>query len=220
MNTPTNTGKHPWRFTAAATFCFATLLWGCGQKQTAPLTEGAENLPPGAKPSEPPLDQQIEQKLDPLTKDDVDLYLKVMRAAAERVKNPKPADQAALDGARKIIAARTTGRVPTPDDVKTLALANLVAISIDQIVAEEMKVDGRSYRGIAEAVEAVVPNPVVAGAAASQSAAAGTATDHVRTPLEKRLGEVDAANEKFLAQYRAEIQALVAVVRNPANLPK
>jgi hypothetical protein len=220
MNQPASATKRATRFAVAATFCFAALLWGCGQKQTAPLTEGAENLPPGVKPSEPPLDQQTEQKLDPLTKHDVDLYLKVMRAAAERVNHPAPADRAALDGARKIIAARTTGRVPTPDDVKTLAMANLVAISMDQIVAEEMKLDGRSYRGIAEAIEAVVPNPVLAGASGSGSAPAATAPDHAQTPLEKRLSEGNAANEKFLAQYRTEMQNLIVIVRNPANLPK
>ncbi len=204
----------------AAMFCVAACLWGCGQKQTAPLTEGAENLPPGAKPSEPPLDQQIDQQLDPLTKEDVALYLKVMRAAAERVKSPTVADQAALEGARKILAARTTGRIPTPDDVKTLALANLVAISMDQIVAEDRKLDGRSYRGIAEAVEAVIPNPVLAGASGSGNAAAATDPDHALTPLEKRLSAVNAANHKFLAPYRRDIQDLIAVVRNPANLPK
>ena len=206
------------RLTVAAVLCAAAFLWSCGQKQTAPLTEGAENLPPGVKPSEPPLDQQIEQKLDPITRDDIDLYLKVMRAAADRVKNPLPADQAALDGARKILAARTTGRVPTPDDVKTLALANLVAISMDQIVAEEMKLDGRSYRGIAEAVEAVFPNPAVAGTS-NGGAPAATSPAHALTPLEKRLNEVNATNEKFLAPYRSEIQSLIAVVRDPANLP-
>jgi hypothetical protein len=220
MHTLASASKNATRFAVAATFCFAVLLWGCGQKQTAPLTEGAENLPSGTKPSEPPLDQQIEQKLDPLTKDDVELYLKVMRTAAERVKNPTPADQAALDGAKKIIAARTTGHVPTPDDVKTLAMANLVAISMDQIVAEEMKLDGRSYRGIAEAIEAAVPNPLLPGGSGGSTAPAATPTDHALTPLEKRLSDVNAANEKFLAPYGPDIQKLIAIVRNPANLPK
>jgi hypothetical protein len=104
--------------------------------------------------------------------------------------------------------------------VKTLALANLVAISMDQIVAEEMKLEGRSYRGIAEAVEAVVPNPVLVGASGSSTAPAAAAIDHGRTPLEKRLAEVNAANEKFLVPYREEIQKLIAVVRDPANLPE
>jgi hypothetical protein len=146
--------------------CAAASMSSCGRKQTAPLPEGGENSPAsaGAKPTEIPLEQQIEQKLDPLTKDDVDLYLKIMRAAAERVKNSTPDDKATLEGARKILAGSDSGRVPTLDDVKTLERANLVALGMDQIVAEEMKLDGRTYRGVVEAVESAVPNPFVAKA--------------------------------------------------------
>lgn len=160
---------------------------------------------PGAKPAKAPLEQQTEQKLDPLSKDDSELYLKVMRAAAGRVKNPAPADQAAPETAKKILAGSASGRVPTPDDVKTLERANLTALSIDQVVAEEMKIDARTYRGIAEAIESVVQNP---------------APDHPPTPLEKRLRDVNAANQEFLKPYIAEIQKLMAIVHNPANLPK
>src|SRR5216684_8990596 len=79
---------------------------GCGRNQTAPPSEGAENSPatPNAPPVEASPEQQTEQKLDPLTKDDVELYLKVMRAAAGRVNNPAPADRAALERATKILA--------------------------------------------------------------------------------------------------------------------
>src|SRR5882724_6979870 len=79
---------------------------GCGRKESAPLSEGGENSPatPDAKPAESPLDVQTEQKLNPLTTDDVELYLKVMRAAAQRVKNPTSADKAAIEGASKILA--------------------------------------------------------------------------------------------------------------------
>ena len=164
-----------------------------------------------------PVEQQTEQKLDPLTKDDVDLYLKIMHAAAERVKNPASADKTAIDSAKKILAGSASGRVPTPEDVKTLERANLVAISMDQIIAEEMKLDGRTYRGIVEAVESAVPNPALAKASGDGSA---LAPDHVPTPLEKRLNDVNAANERYLAPYREEIQKLIEIVRNPANLPK
>jgi hypothetical protein len=51
------------------------------------------------------------------------------------------------------------------------------------------------------------------------TAPAATPTDAL-TPLEKRLSDVNAANEKFLAPYRPDIQKLIAIVRNPANLPK
>jgi len=209
---PMRISNHTRIFALAVWMCAAASFFGCGRKEPAPPSEGA-----GEKLSDLPLDQQTEQKLDPLTKDDVELYLKVMRAAADRVKHLTPADQAALDRAKKIIAGRASGRVPTRDDVKTLERANLVAISMDQIVAEEMNLDGRSYRGIVEAVESVVSNPASAAAINDRGAAA---PDHTPTQLEKRLSDVNAANENFLALRREEIQQLIAVVRNPANLPK
>jgi hypothetical protein len=206
-------------FILAILFCATAPFNGCGRKETAPLSEAAENpsASSGAKLAELPLDQQTEQKLDPLTNEDLELYLKVMRAAAERVKHLAPADQAALDGARKILATSASGRVPARDDVKTLERANLVAIAMDQIVAEEMKLDGRTYRGIVEAIESVMPNRA-SGAPSGDGGA--PAPDHAPTMLEKRLNQVNAANEKFLAPYRKEVQQLIAVVRNPANLPK
>ena len=62
-----------------------------------------------------------------------------MRAAAGRVKDPAPSGQAALEAAKKILAGSASGRVPTPDDVKTLERANLTALSMDQVVAEEIQ---------------------------------------------------------------------------------
>ena len=199
--------------------CAVVSFAGCGHREGGPLSEGGENPPaaPGAKPAEASIEQQTEQKLDPLTKEDVELYLKVMRAAAERVNSPTPADKTALEVARKILARSASGHVPTQDDVKTLERANLVALSMDQIVADEMKIDGRAYRGIAEAVESAVegPAPTVAPGKSGQPA-----PDHTPTPLEERLSGVNAANAKFLAPYRGEILKLLPVVRNPANLPK
>lgn len=203
----------------ATALCAAALFCGCGRRETAPASGGGQNsaVSTGATPAELPLDQQIEQKLDPLTREDVELYLKVMREAAERVKNPVSGDKAVLDRAKKILAGSTSGRVPTAEEVKTLQHANLVALSMDQIVAEEMKVDARAYRGIAEAVESVIPNPILP---VSPKDSGPAASEHLPTPLEERLSAVNAANEKFLAPYREEIQRLIAIVRNPANLPK
>lgn len=199
--------------------CAAVSFAGCGRKESAPLSEGGENSPaaPGAKPAEATLEQQTEQKLDPLTKEDVELYLQVMRVAAERVKNPAPADKAALEGAKKILAGGASGRVPTQDDAKTLERATLVALSMDQIVADDMKLDGRTYRGIAEAVESAPQHPDPTGATGKD---VRPLPDQTPTPLEQRLSSVNAANGKFLAPYRSEIQKLLPVVRNPANLPK
>ena len=205
--------------TLSIALCAAVFFAGCGRKEAGPVSEGGETAPavPGAKPEEATLEQQTEQKLDPLTKDDVDLYLKVMRSAAERVKNPLVEDKAALDDARKILAASTGGHTPSRDDVKTLERANLVALSMDQIVADQMKLDGRTYRGIAEAVETAAPNPALA---VTSHNGALPASGNTSTPLEKRSSDAHAANEKFLMPYRAEIQKLIAIVRNPASLPK
>ena len=203
----------------AITLCAALAFAGCGRKETAPLSEGGENSPaaPGAEPVEAPLEQQTEQKLDPLSKGDIELYLKVMRAAAWRVKNPAPGDQAALEAAKRILVGSAFRRVPTPDDVKTLERANLVALSMDQVVAEEMKIDARTYRGVAEAIESVVQNPVLASASGDGQP---PVPDRGPTPLEKRLRDVNAANQELLTPYREEIQRLIAIVRNPANIPK
>jgi hypothetical protein len=203
----------------AVALCAALSLSACGRKQTAPLSEGGENsaVAAGANHAELPLDQQTEQKLDPLTAEDVSLYLKIMRAAAERIEHPAPTDTAALEGARKILAASASGHVPSLDDVKVLDQANLVAIFRDQVVAEEMKTDARTYRGIAEAIESVIPNPALTTHPRDDGK---PALEHVSTPLENRLSAVNAANQKFLTPYRDEIQKLIAVVRNPANLPK
>src|ERR1700737_5633894 len=83
--------------------CAVVSFASCGHREGGPLSEGGENSPaaPGAKPAEATIEQQTEQKLDPLTKDDVELYLKVMRAGADGVKNPAPAEKLPLKTARK-----------------------------------------------------------------------------------------------------------------------
>src|ERR1700726_3716331 len=170
--------------------CACVFFAGCGRKESAPLSEGGENSPaaPGAKPVEASIELQTEQKLDPLTKDDVELYLKVMRAAAERVKSPPPADRAALEGASKILARSASRHVPTQDDAKTLERANLVALSMDQIVADDMKLDGRTYRGIAEAVESALPYP---GSTVAPGKDGRPLPDLAPTPLKQRLSSVN-----------------------------
>jgi len=196
-------------------------LAGCGRNATAPPSEGGENSAAArnAQPAEAVPEQQTEQKLDPLTANDVEVYLKVMQAAAERVKKAQADDQATLEAAKKILVRGAAGRVPTPDEVKTLERANLVALFMDQIIADEMKLDGRTYRGIAEAVEAAVPNPVYPVPPGGGSAVP-LAPGEPPSALETRLSAVNAANRTFLVPYRAEIQRLVSLVRNPSNLPK
>jgi hypothetical protein len=211
--------KHNPKWFFAMALCASALFSGCGRNKMPATSGRVENSAPStpATPPELPLEQQTEQKLEPLSMEDVAHYLKVMRAAAERVKHPQASDQAALDGAKRILAGRAAGRIPTPEDVKTLERATLVALYMDQIVAEEIKLDGRTYRGIVEAVESDVPNPA---AGSPPGGATAPAPELAPTPLESRLSAVNATNQKFLAPYREQIQKLIGVVRNPANLPK
>lgn len=215
---PTNKITEALRIALSVCIAASLLAAGCGRKEMAPLSDAAENSSASApaKPTEAPLELQTEQKLEPLTAQDVELYLSVMRAAAERVKNPTAADQATLRDAAKILTEAAAGRLPTSADANTLARATMLATARDQAVAEERKLDLRAYRGIAEAIEAVVPDPALPAPPAS----AAPQPLHAPTLLEQRLAAINAANEKFLAPYRQKIQALLAVVRNPANLPK
>jgi hypothetical protein len=197
-------------FSLGISLSISSGLAGCGHSTGAPLSEGDEDLPAArvAKPVEAPIELQTEQMLDPLTDDDVALYLRLMRAAAERVMKPTPADQAALADASKILAAGSAGKVPSQDEVRTLARANQVALAMDQVIADESKIDGRIYRGIVEAVESALHDPPSA------------VSNHELTPIEKHLSALNALNARFLASNRAEIQKLMGIVRNPANLPK
>jgi len=185
-------------------------LGGCNRNHPPPLAQIAGSA--GTTTTGiPPL---TEQKLDPLTESDVELYLRVMRAAAERVRIPNSEDVQTIARARQIISAAAAGHVPGSTDASTLQQASQICLAMDQIVAREMQIDPNRYIAIADAIEAVVPNPDLV---APQEESAGVPP---RSPLERRLVSVNAANEAFLVSYRGEIQRLLSVVRNPTNLPK
>jgi hypothetical protein len=185
-------------------------LSGCSRNHPPPLAQIAGSA--GTTTTGiPPL---TEQKSDPLTQSDVGLYLKVMRAAAERVRNPIADDTQTLAQARQIISAAAKGRVPSSSDASTLQHASQICLAMDQIVVRELQVDPANYTAIADAIEAVVPSPFPT---APQKKSGELPP---RSPLERHLAEVDAANQNFLVPYRDEIQSLLTVVRNPANLPK
>ena len=77
-------------------------LAGCGRNVTAPSSENENaGVARNEQPAEAALEQQTEQKLDPLTPEDVELYLKVMRAAAARVQKAEAGDRATLEAAKK-----------------------------------------------------------------------------------------------------------------------
>jgi hypothetical protein len=185
---------------------------GCNRNHPPPIAQTAGPTSPTST-GIPPL---TEQKLDPLTQTDVDMYLNVMRVAAARVKDPDPQDETTLAQAEQIMTAAAAGHVPSSSDARTLQRASQIGMEMDQIVAADQHIDAATYWSVALAVEAVVPNPllVTTEKKSTDSPAAP------RTPLDRRIAATDAANRIFLAPYRDQIEKLLAVVRNPANLPK
>lgn len=185
---------------------------GCNRNHPPPIAQTAGPTTPNST-GIPPL---TEQKLDPLTQSDVAMYLSVMRTAADRVQNPTAEDKAALAQAQQLMTAAAAGHVPSSSDARTLQLASQIGTEMDQVVAEEQHIDPTTYTGVALAVEAVVPDPQLVATEKKPSQAPGGP----RTPLERRIAATDNANRIFLAPYRDEIERLVIIVRNPANLPK
>jgi hypothetical protein len=185
---------------------------GCNRNQPPPIAQTAGPTSPTST-GIPPL---TEQKLDPLTQSDVDMYLNVMRAAAARVQNPNAEDKATIAQAQQIMSAAAVGHVPSSTDARTLQRASQIGTEMDQIVAEEQHIDAATYWGIALAVEAVVPDPQLVTTEKKPIEAPGPPS----TPFDRRIAAANDANRIFLAPYRDEIQKLLAIVRDPANLPK
>jgi hypothetical protein len=200
------------RFAAPLVLLAAFYPAGCSRNQPPPLSQTAGPTSPNST-GIPPL---TEQKLDPLTASDVEMYLSVMRAAAARVQNPTADDKATLAQAEQIVKAADAGHVPNSSDARTLERASEIGTEMDQIVAEDRHMDAAAYLGVALAVEAVVPNPQIVATEKKMQEDAGSP----QSPLDRRIAAVNAANRIFLTPYRDEIERLLAIVRNPANLPK
>jgi hypothetical protein len=95
-----------------------------------------------------------------VTQDSVDFYLRVMRATAERARHPALEDLTTMAAFRRI---RNTPRSPaaklTPKEQEVVQRAFLLANALDDIVAQETRVDTDRYRSAKAAVESVLPVP-------------------------------------------------------------
>jgi len=200
------------RFAALFALLALCTAAACNRNHPPPIAQTAGPTVPNSTGT-PPL---TEQKLDPLTASDVDLYLRVMRAAATRVQSPTAEDTATLAEAHDVMTAAAAGQVPSSSDARTLERASQIGTEMDQIVADEQHIDLATYVGIALAVEAVVPDPQLITTEMKTKQAFAPP----QTPLSRRLAAADAANRIVLAPYRDEIEKLLIIVRNPGNLPK
>jgi hypothetical protein len=95
-----------------------------------------------------------------VTQADVDLYLGVMRATAQRARNPAPEDFTTMAAFKRIKNARSSLATKlTPEEKQIIQRAFLLTNALDEVVAREKHVDTDRYRSAKAAVESVLPAP-------------------------------------------------------------
>lgn len=96
----------------------------------------------------------------PVTQDAVDLYLGVMRATAERVRHPTPEDLATVAAFERIRNASSspTSKL-TREERQIIQRTVLLSSALDEVVAQEKRLDLDRYRAAKAAVESVLPVP-------------------------------------------------------------
>jgi hypothetical protein len=130
----------------------AALLSGCGHSQngTAEQTAGSGG---GAATSAAKQGPVPNFDTTPLTQADVDLYIDVMTAAANYVKNPSADDRAAMDFSAQVTAGKVTTAV-SPAQAQMLARTAVLA-QYDMEIAKQRGISAR-YEVIRGAVEGLV----------------------------------------------------------------
>lgn len=174
----------------------------------APATSGAREWDPQAR-------QPV-----PLRAGDVQLYLTVMRAAAERARHPTKKDLDAIQATETWSAvvdsaSRTQARPPAPlDEAMIERSSNLTGQMADVQVASERGIDLARYQEIRDTIESIATPPRVEDGACVWDGCAGAsaATPNARGYREV-LATTLARDRRLLAPRLAEIRSLQAIVR-------
>lgn len=143
-----------------------------------------------------------------LSQDDVNLYLEMMRAAAARVNNLLPADEATLARMKKLQDDMEAGRIPTPTEgdpaAEVIERGMKLQNAMDEIIAEEKEMDVGHYTAVRDLIEKIV-NP------------SGIIPDEGDQGLGRLMTPAEAqtllANKRILAPQVPEIERLYQVVR-------
>lgn len=92
-----------------------------------------------------------------VTQADADLYLQVMRVAADRVNNPTPEDLRVMDDFSRIKNVRTASANELSDsDKQTIWKALELTSNLDKTVAHDMQVDENRYERVRDRVNSVL----------------------------------------------------------------
>ncbi len=191
---------------------------GRERAQGQPATAGGRTPAalPAALASEPLAEFQA------LTQADVDLYLQVLRAAAERVKNMPQADRDALNAFRAMTTGATAGQMPTPEQLATMQRAGDL-MTIPFVVAREMGVEKR-FSSINNRADDFL-RPTGGASSGDEDDAARMSAEQrqalkVRIQRFKERREADAATLRPFREEIAVLQKQVDFVRHPESIPK
>lgn len=198
-------------------------LAGCGDESATPATadtpviataNAAENDTAAPSSAET---RTTDWALVPLTQGDIQLYLSVMRAAADRVRHPPASDLAALALEQSAMKKMQDGHPEqiTQAEVDVEDLTTELDGHVDDLIVADRHLDADRYARIVDRVEDAVVPP--------QEDFVGdgdpSTTPYIPTAHERAIEAAHAANVKTLAPFRKEIRALEAVVRDASREP-
>jgi hypothetical protein len=135
-------------FASAAIFA-AAILAGCGKSGNEAANPGSSGgSAPAAKEGPIP-----NYDTTPMTQADVDLYISVMKAAADYIKNPSASDKAAMDFAKQVSKGNAPSPI-SPEQAQMLARAATLA-QYDMEIANQRGISKR-YEAIRGTVEGLI----------------------------------------------------------------
>ena len=157
-------------------------------------------------------------EFEPLTQADVDLYLKVMRTAAERLKNLPPADREALKTFHKMMTTPNPNSLPSAEEMAAMQRAGEL-VALDGVVARELGV-ARRYESISSRAVAFTTPEIDASGDDEEMTAEQKRQLKIRIERFRQRRAQDAAT---LGPHRDEIQSLqkqVNLIQHPESIPK
>ena len=183
----------------------AILFSGCGHSPNGAAEQSAGS---GGGAATPAAKQGPVPNFDttPLTPADVDLYIDVMTAAANYVKNPSANDRAAMDFAAQVTAGKVTTAI-SPAQAQMLARTAVLA-QYDMEIAKQRGISARyeAIRGEVEGLVGMMACPTCGG-------------DGGTTPVSQSQGDLTARQSaqkidlSLLQPHSAEITSLQKQVR-------
>jgi hypothetical protein len=186
-------------------FAAAFLISGCGHSPSGGAEQSASSGG-GAATSVAKQGPVPNFDTTPLSQSDVDLYIDVMTAAANYIKNPSTSDRAAMDFSAQVTAGKVTTAI-SPAQAQMLARTATLA-QYDMEIAKQRGISNRyeAIRGAVEGLVGMMACPTCGG-------------DGGTTPVSQTQGDLTARQSaqkidlSLLQPHSAEIISLQKQVR-------